>query len=163
MYILVVFKNQTFVILLLILTVIMIICKVFYSVIGFKAMFLCLPVRYCKYTLGGREGGGTLLGNTPLTGWWKKKKGTSSNLTGHHQLLSMVISLFYSVCIQDVYQRQDVRSEGHPSLSRNTMRWTLRRPISKNTPSISIMENGNIFFLLPFWKIYRLFGWRKKK
>lgn len=48
MYILVVFKKkQNLCNIVINNDIIMITCKVFYSVIGFKAMFLCLPVRYC--------------------------------------------------------------------------------------------------------------------
>lgn len=47
MYILVVFKNKNLCNIVINIDIIMIICKVFYSVIGFKAMFLSLPVRYC--------------------------------------------------------------------------------------------------------------------
>lgn len=81
-----------------------IICKVFYSVIGFKAMFLCLPVKYCKQTLGevgwvwdgcGREGS-----LNRLACHWLVWKRVNSNLTGCHLLLSAVISLLLWVCIR---------------------------------------------------------------
>lgn len=57
MYILVVFKKTNLCNIVINIDIIMIICKVFYSVIGFKAMFLCLPVRYCTYV--GVKGEGT--------------------------------------------------------------------------------------------------------
>lgn len=48
MYILVVSKNkQKKNLCNIVINIDIIICKVFYSVIGFKAMFLCLPVKYC--------------------------------------------------------------------------------------------------------------------
>lgn len=105
MYILVVSKNkQKKNLCNIVINIDIIICKVFYSVIGFKAMFLCLPVKYCKQTLGevgwvwdgcGREGS-----LNRLACHWLVWKRVNSNLTGCHLLLSAVISLLLWVCIR---------------------------------------------------------------
>lgn len=82
MYILVVFKNKNLCNIVINTDIILIICKVFYSVIGFKTMLLCLPVRYCTYRRGGMEG---------VCHWLV--------LTGCHMLLSASISLLLTVCM----------------------------------------------------------------